>query len=107
MSDDLVGALVAFINPANNEVVAAGVVQLDGSLNVKVPKGTYRLVVAKSGYMVYETTINVTEDTSVNVTLSQITVPILESPSATKYTAGVSESVPSTALSESPSATLS
>ena len=78
MSGDLAGALVAFINPDNNEVVAAGVVQLDGTLNVKVPKGTYKLVVAKSGYQVYEATVDITEDTTINVTLQAQAVEDIE-----------------------------
>ena len=106
VSSELAGALVAFINPVNNEVVAAAVVSLDGSINVKVPKGTYKLIVAKKGYHVYEETVIISEDTSINVALSEITLPITETPSAVIRKASASESIPSTALSETPSVTV-
>jgi len=101
------GTLVAFIDTTNNEVVAAFVVSIGGSLNVKVRKGTYRVVAAKKDYLVYDEIVNISEDTSLNIVLSAITAQLSETPQATYYKATTSNQITDTQLSETPQATLS
>ena len=72
MSSPPPGTLIAFIDKTNNEVVAAAVVQLDGSVNIKVPKGSYTVIAAHKDYLVYQTDIEVTEDTTLNITLEPV-----------------------------------
>jgi len=70
-------ALIAFIDKTTNEVVVATLVPIDGSTNIELSKGSYRVIVAKKGYHVYEDEIEVTEDITLNITLQKITgVPV-------------------------------
>jgi len=71
------GTLIAFIDKTNNKVVAAYVVEFGKPINVKLPKGSYRVVAAKRGYEVYEDEVEITADTTLNITL---TVPFIPTP---------------------------
>lgn len=72
MSSPPPGTLIAFIDKTNNEVVAAAVVQLDGSVNIKVPKGSYTVIAAHKDYLVWQQDVEVTEDTTLNITLQSL-----------------------------------
>jgi len=72
MSSPPPGTLIAFIDKTNNKVVAAAVVALDGSVNIKVPKGSYTVIAAHKDYLVWQQDVEVTEDTALNIVLQKV-----------------------------------
>jgi len=93
-------ALVAFVDPNTGEVVGGGLTDSEGKVTLVLREGTYKLIVAKKDFHVYEGTVTITEDMSINIALSEIATPLIETASAKTIKASISEEIPSTALGE-------
>jgi|GEM_PF-4671848 len=67
------GALVVFVNSISGKITDGGLTNEDGELTIFLPEGTYDLYVVKEDYMPYcAKNIQITEQTSINVTLTKI-----------------------------------
>jgi len=53
--------LVAFVNNVTKTVVKAFVTTIGGYISASLPKGSYKLIVAKKGYRVYEEDFYISE----------------------------------------------
>jgi len=100
-------ALVAFVDPNTGKVIDGGLTDSEGKVALVLREGTYKLIVAKKDYYVYEGTVTIAEDTSINIALSEIAIPLMETASVKTIKASISEEISSTALSESASVKVS
>jgi len=68
----LADALVALVDPNTRRVVAGGLTDSQGKLQLHLRKGSYTVIVAHPDYLVYKKDVEVTEDTVLNITLPPI-----------------------------------